>query len=165
MDSIDDAIDLARKMGRIAADQSQAKHGGAAVIGRADTHYPREVAGVLVLQAYQEDGPEAVRAVVEGYQDAYNARAEELGTERLTLDQITNRIHWALPKRTTDDEGEAILSPDVVSGQRPPPKKSESAMLSGFFLHAPKGIVTSVGCRGCPLRPASGVLAFLLVLR
>lgn len=98
-------------MGRVAADQSKALHGGAAVIGDADCQrHPREAAGVLVLLSYQEEGSEGVRAVVEGYLDGYNARAAELGTERLDVGQIRSGIHWALPKRTTDEELVAIRS-------------------------------------------------------
>src|SRR5690242_4413802 len=98
-------------MGRIAADQSKALHCGAAVIGDADPRqHPREAAGVLVLLAHQEQGSEAVRAVVGGYLDGYNARAEELGTERLDLDQIRTGIQWALPKRITDDELDGVRS-------------------------------------------------------
>lgn len=51
-----------------------------------------------------------MRAVVERYREGYNARAAQLGTERLDLGQIRNGIHWALPKRTTEDEGDAIRS-------------------------------------------------------
>ncbi|UUL75643.1 hypothetical protein NG819_15855 [Pseudarthrobacter sp. Fe7] len=119
MNSLEDAIDQAGKMGRIAADQSKALHCGAAVIGDANPRqHPREAAGVLVLLAHQEQGSDAVRAVVEGYLDGYNARAEELGTERLDLDHIRTGIHWALPKRTTDDEpGRDPFRPYVVSGR------------------------------------------------
>lgn len=60
MNFIDDAIDQARRMGRVAADQSKALHDGAAVIGGADPQqHPREAAGVLVLLAYHDQGRKA----------------------------------------------------------------------------------------------------------
>lgn len=111
MNPIDDATSQAMNMGRIAADQSKALHGGAAVIGNADPQqHPREAASVLVLLAYHDQGAEGVRAVVEGYRDGYSGRAAELGTESLDVGKIRTGIHWALPKRTTDDEVYAIRS-------------------------------------------------------
>ncbi|MEO3931438.1 hypothetical protein WMO79_01305 [Micrococcaceae bacterium Sec7.4] len=108
MNAINDVIDQARKAGRFAAGQSKSLSGGTSVIRGTNAHHPGDDVGILVLDAYRDHGRHQAVEVVNGYQDGYNARAAELGTDRVDRDQIKKGIGLALPPRTTDVEEDAL---------------------------------------------------------
>ena len=104
MNSQNNSISKAQGIGRYAAEQAQASSKGAAVNAGTNSHHPGDDTGKLVLDAFRTEGAEGMKAVVKGYQEGYNARAAELGTESVSWDQIKNGIGWALPGATDEEE-------------------------------------------------------------
>lgn len=106
MSSINDLQISAEKVGRYAAKLTGGSDDNAAsTIG--DAHHPGDDTGRLVLDAYRNHGAQAMKAVVQAYQEGYNAQAAELGIRPVEWESIRKGILWALPG-VTDAEKTAI---------------------------------------------------------
>lgn len=109
MDSIENAVSEAGKIGRYAAESDDTLYKGAAVGPATSVHHPGDDTGRLALEAYRVRGKAALRSVIQAYQDGYNDRAKELGNGAVSWEQIKGGIGWALPG-ATDEEQQAIAT-------------------------------------------------------
>lgn len=102
MNSINTVIDQARELGRYAATSDKAlSHLNSG--GPSDAHHPGDDVGRLTLGAYRSHGVDGAKSVVEGYLDAYNSKAAEIGSATVSVAQVKRGIGWALPGATPDE--------------------------------------------------------------
>lgn len=109
MDSTENAVIEARKVGRYAAESDDALYKGQAVMPGTSVHHPGDDTGRLALDAYRSRGRAALRSVIQAYQDGYNDRAKELGNGTVSWEEIKGGIGWALPGATAEEQ-EAIAT-------------------------------------------------------
>lgn len=104
------SIKTATERGQSAAAMNEVVRKGSALINESDAHHPDDNIGKLILKSYRNHGASRMKAIIRAYQDGYNFRARELGTDYLEWSQIQKGIRLSLNNATPEEEAGIVAA-------------------------------------------------------